>query len=119
MLSISPYVPGKSSAPGVAKIFKLHRDPVFAEFATDPKVLDLLVDLIGPRLDCFLSQFIFKNPGAIGQPWHQDSFYFPFEPDRQVGIWIAVTAATADNGRQLPARHAPRRLAALLTGPTS
>ena len=92
----------------VAKIFKLHRDPVFAEFAADPRGHDLLVDLIGPSLDCFLSQFIFKNPGAWGQPWHQDSFYFPFEPPRPiVGVWLAVTEATLENGclHVLPGSH--------------
>jgi class 3 adenylate cyclase len=83
----------------VSKIFKLHGDTVFAEFATSAAVTDLLVDLIGPRLDCFLSQFIFKNPGAWGQPWHQDSFYFPFDPPRPiVGVWLAVTEATLENG---------------------
>ena len=83
----------------VAKIFKLHGDTVFADFAHSTAVTDLLVDLIGPRLDCFLSQFIFKNPGAWGQPWHQDSFYFPFDPPRPiVGVWLAVTEATFENG---------------------
>jgi ectoine hydroxylase-related dioxygenase (phytanoyl-CoA dioxygenase family) len=63
--------------------------------------------VLGPDVDCFLSQFIFKNPGAVGQPWHQDSYYFPFEPDRQVGVWIAVTEATEDNGPLwvLPGSH--------------
>ena len=70
--------------------------------------LDLLVDLIGPTLDCFLSQFIFKNPGAWGQPWHQDCFYFPFDPPRPiVGVWLAVTEATLENGclHVLPGSH--------------
>ena len=68
-------------------------------FAASASVTDLLVDLIGPSLDCFLSQFIFKNPGAWGQPWHQDSFYFPFEPARPiVGVWLAVSEATLENG---------------------
>lgn len=92
----------------VAKVFGLHRDGVFAEFATRPAVTDLLVDLIGPSLDCFLSQFIFKNPGAWGQPWHQDSFYFPFDPPRPiVGVWLAVTEATLENGclHVLPGSH--------------
>jgi phytanoyl-CoA hydroxylase len=83
---------------GVSKVFRLHRDPVFAEFAHDDRVLDLVSGLLGPDIDVFLSQFIFKNPGAYGQPWHQDSFYFPFEPDHQVGVWLAVTEATLDNG---------------------
>jgi ectoine hydroxylase-related dioxygenase (phytanoyl-CoA dioxygenase family) len=92
----------------VSKIFRLHRDGVFAAFAADPRVTESLVDLIGPRLDCFLSQFIFKNPGAWGQPWHQDSFYFAFEPARPIiGAWLAVTEATLENGclHVLPGSH--------------
>jgi ectoine hydroxylase-related dioxygenase (phytanoyl-CoA dioxygenase family) len=92
----------------VSKIFRLHRDGVFAAFAADPRVTGSLVDLIGPRLDCFLSQFIFKNPGAWGQPWHQDSFYFAFEPARPIiGAWLAVTEATLENGclHVLPGSH--------------
>jgi ectoine hydroxylase-related dioxygenase (phytanoyl-CoA dioxygenase family) len=83
----------------VSKIFKLHRDPVFEEFALRPPLLDLLCELIAPDIDVFLSQFIFKTPGAWGQPWHQDSYYFPFEPARPiVGVWLAVTEATLENG---------------------
>ena len=83
----------------VSKIFRLHRDMVFNEFAIDRKVTELLTDIVGEELDCFLSQFIFKNPGAWGQPWHQDSFYFPFEPPRPIaGVWLAVTEATLENG---------------------
>jgi hypothetical protein len=83
----------------VSKIFRLHRDTVFAEFAASGRVTDLLTGIVGPRLDCFLSQFIFKNPGAWGQPWHQDSYYFPFDPPRPVaGVWLAVTPATLENG---------------------
>jgi phytanoyl-CoA hydroxylase len=83
----------------VAKIFKLHRDTVFASFATSGAVVDLVAGLIAPDIDVFLSQFIFKTPGAWGQPWHQDSFYFPFEPARPVvGVWLAVTRATLVNG---------------------
>ena len=92
---------GRSARPEqlVSKVFKLHRDSVFAAFAAAGQVTDIVADLVGPTLDCFLSQFIFKNPGAWGQPWHQDSFYFPFEPPRPiVGVWLAVTAATLDNG---------------------
>lgn len=86
---------------GVSKIFKLHRDPVFAALSNDAAILDPVTDLLGDDLDCFLSQFIFKNPGAYGQPWHQDSFYFPFDTPggaHQVGAWVAVTEATLENG---------------------
>ena len=107
--------PEKNSWPGathpedfVSKVFLLHHwDPVFGPVSRDPRILAAVADLLGEDLDCFLSQFILKNPGAIGQPWHQDSFYFPFEPDHQVGVWIAVTAATEENGPLwvLPGSH--------------
>ena len=92
----------------VSKVFLLHRDEVFGAFARDPRVTDLVAGLIAPELDCFLSQFIFKNPAAWGQPWHQDSYYFPFDPPRPiVGVWLAVTEATLGNGclHVLPGSH--------------
>ncbi len=91
-----------------SKVFKLHRRPAFTSFTARPDVVEVLVDRLGPDIDCFLSQFIFKNPGAWGQPWHQDSYYFPFEPARPVvGLWLAVTAATLANGclHVLPGSH--------------
>jgi phytanoyl-CoA hydroxylase len=84
---------------GVSKIFRLHRDPVFASFALSTPVVNLVAELIAPEIDVFLSQLIFKTAGAWGQPWHQDSFYFPFEPARPVvGVWLAVSEATLENG---------------------
>ncbi|MEM1436611.1 MAG: phytanoyl-CoA dioxygenase family protein [Pseudomonadota bacterium] len=83
----------------VSKIFKLHRRPVFLQFLQMDSVRDVVVAALGPDVDCFLSQFIFKNPGAWGQPWHQDSYYFPFEPAQPIiGLWLAVTEATLENG---------------------
>lgn len=86
----------------VSKVFRLHRRPVFRDFVERTDVLRSIGALLGPhpapRLDCFLSQFIFKNPGAWGQPWHQDSFYFPFDRAPQIGLWLAVTEATLENG---------------------
>lgn len=93
----------------VSKIFRLSRDPVFGAFAARPDVVALVRSVLGTDAPAnFLSQFIFKNPGAWGQPWHQDSFYFPFEPARPVvGIWLAVTEATLENGclHVLPGSH--------------
>ena len=118
-LGVSLVDPERNSWPGarepedfVSKVFILHtddaREPVFAPFTRDDRLGALLEGLLGPDVDCFLSQFIFKNPGARGQPWHQDSLYFPFEPDHEtsehseraivVGVWLAVTAATPTNG---------------------
>ncbi len=91
----------------VSKVFKLHRDSVFHEFAKAPELVDRVEELLVPELDCFLSQFIFKSPGAMGQPWHQDAHYFPFDRPPQVGAWLAVSEATLENGPLyvLPGSH--------------
>ena len=99
---------GHEPEKSVSKIFKLHRDePTYRSFIQGEPVLDLAAELIGPSLDSFLSQFIFKNAGALGQPWHQDSYYFRFDRSPQVGIWLAVTEATLENGclYVLPGSH--------------
>ena len=91
--------PDKPLEKRLSKVFRVHRlEPVFRTFATRPAVLALVADLLGEDLDCFLSQFIFKHPGALGQPWHQDAYYFAFDRGPQVGLWLAVTEATLDNG---------------------
>jgi len=92
----------------VGKVFRLHHVPgPYADLAHDPRLGELLGDLLGDDVDCFLSQFIFKNRGALGQPWHQDAWYFRMEPSDQVGAWLAVTEATLDNGPLwvLPGSH--------------
>src|SRR4051794_14879217 len=103
-----PAFAGKQPEDRISKVFRLHRRPAFAEFIRSPEVTTVLTAAIGPDIDCFLSQFIFKNPGAWGQPWHQDSYYFPFVPGRPVvGLWLAVSAATLENGclHVLPGSH--------------
>ncbi len=92
----------------LSKVFRVHRtEDIFRAFCEDDALLDLVASLIGDELDCFLSQFIFKHPGALGQPWHQDAFYFPFDRGPQIGAWLAVTAATKQNGPLwvLPGSH--------------
>ena len=97
----------RNAEDNVGKVFRLHRDPIFKKLVEDPAVVDIVSDLIGPELDCFVSQFIFKNHGALGQPWHQDSFYFAFSTTPQIGVWLAVTEATLDNGclHVMPGSH--------------
>ena len=83
-----------------SKVFRVARHEPFRAFIERDDLTGMAAELIGTDdLDCFLSQFIFKNPGAWGQPWHQDSFYFSFDPPRTiVGLWLAVTRATLENG---------------------
>jgi phytanoyl-CoA hydroxylase len=82
----------------IAKVFNCHAEGKAREIAERPEIVDLVAEILGGELDCFQSQFIFKNPGVIGQPWHQDSYYFRFDRQPQVGVWVALSRATLENG---------------------
>jgi ectoine hydroxylase-related dioxygenase (phytanoyl-CoA dioxygenase family) len=82
----------------IAKVFNCHMEGLTRRIAERDAVVDVVEGLLGPDLDCFQSQFIFKNPGVIGQPWHQDSYYFRFDRQPQVGVWLALSRATLENG---------------------
>jgi phytanoyl-CoA hydroxylase len=82
----------------ISKVFNCHTCGMTRAIAERADITGIVTELIGPELDCFQSQFIFKNPGVIGQPWHQDSFYFPFDKEPQVGVWLALSRATLENG---------------------
>ena len=82
----------------ISKVFNCHAEGLSRTLAEQPALTALAADLLGPDIDCFQSQFIFKNPGVIGQPWHQDSYYFRFDKQPQVGVWVAISEATLENG---------------------
>lgn len=82
----------------IAKVFNGHIAGAARDLAIDNVITDRLRDLLGEDIDCFQSQFIFKNPGVIGQPWHQDAFYFRYDKQPQVTVWVALSRATLENG---------------------
>lgn len=81
----------------VSRVFNCHTQGSCMAVAKSPTVVQQVVGMLGRGIDCFQSQCIFKNAGAIGQGWHQDSHYFPFDRQPQVGVWVALTDATLDN----------------------
>ena len=102
----------------VSKVFNCHAEGETRRVAERAAIVDRVAELLGPELDCFQSQFIFKNPGVVGQPWHQDSLYFDFTLQPQIGVWLALSRATLENGclwvlpgshREPIHRHVPDR----------
>ena len=91
----------------VAKLFNAHLVGTARDFAHSALAAEIVADLLGPDIDVFQTQFILKNPGAWGQPWHQDSYYFQFDQQPQIGLWLAITEATLENGclSVLPGSH--------------
>jgi phytanoyl-CoA hydroxylase len=82
----------------MSKLFNIHRKEPFLSFALDPAIRKVMRAILGPEVACFNSQYIFKNPGVWGQPWHQDSLYYAFDRMPQVGVWLATSRATVENG---------------------
>lgn len=110
----------------IAKVFNCHIVGAAHELAVDPMLTDPLRSILTDDIDCFQSQFIFKNPGVVGQPWHQDAYYFRYDKQPQVTVWVALSRATLENGclwvlpgshkRQQVFEHVPDRRPESLQG---
>ncbi|MEK9671451.1 MAG: phytanoyl-CoA dioxygenase family protein [Rhodospirillaceae bacterium] len=65
----------------------------------DPRVLDVVEDLVGPDILVWTSTFWIKEPGSPHvAAWHQDTAYFGLEPPEQICVWLALTDATVEAG---------------------
>ena len=85
--------------------FRKLDDPVFhrAAFRTlamAPALVEAVEQLIGEGVTLFFSQVFCKPPEVGGpKPVHQDNFYFaPSDTDALLTTWIALDAATEENG---------------------
>ena len=77
-------------------------------FTFNPRILDVVEDLIGPNILSFASRFWIKGAqDGSHVTWHQDSAYFGLEPNELVTVWLALTDSTPENGcvRVIPGTH--------------
>jgi hypothetical protein len=81
------------------------------DYAREPVILDRVEQLIGPDIILWGSQ-VFCKPARNGRavPWHQDGRYWPIRPLATCSAWIALDAATPENGcvRFVPGSHRSR-----------
>ena len=88
-------------------------DLAFLNHVRIPAVLDMVEQVIGEDFALWNSSF-FAKPAHDGQatPWHQDGEYWPLRPLATCTVWIAVDAATPDNGclRLIPGSHKAKTL---------
>ena len=95
--------------------------PFYADLVRNPKILDVVEDLIGPDILVWTSTFFIKEANSpTFAAWHQDSTYFGLDPYEQVTAWVALTDASQDagcievlsaRGKPRQMRHAPKKLA--------
>lgn len=84
------------------------RSPVLRDLVSSPAMTDLCHDLIGPDVNLYWDQAVYKKPEKPRRvPWHQDNGYTYIEPQQYLTVWLALTDATPDNGcpRVAPGLH--------------
>ena len=71
-------------------------------------ILDCVEDLIGPNIQLFHDQALYK-PAHHGGPvfWHQDNAYWQCLPANLVSCWMTLDDVTVDNGAMqvIPGSH--------------
>jgi hypothetical protein len=87
--------------------------PWVTELARDPRILDLVEDLLGPDLLVYTSTFFIKESHSPTiAAWHQDSTYYGLEPKEEVTVWVALSEANEAAGcmEALSFQGKPRQL---------
>ncbi|GAB4470363.1 MAG: phytanoyl-CoA dioxygenase family protein [Armatimonadaceae bacterium] len=83
-------------------------DDFIREFCLRPEFVHLTRELLGPDVDLYWNQSVFKMPEGEKQfPWHQDDGYTPVSPSPYLTLWLALNDATPENGcvSVLPGSH--------------
>ena len=75
------------------------QSPVLCRYATSPKLVAPMLEIIGPDVRLYWDQAVSKPPGATSDvPWHQDNGYTPVEPEEYVTCTLALDPMTRENG---------------------
>ena len=107
--------PSLSPDEKVAATRKLFRfiefEPRLKALALEHPAIQVIISrLLGEDAPVLLQDMALLKPPHIGteKPWHQDMAYFSWgPPEKIIGVWIALDAATAENGcmHVLPGTH--------------
>jgi ectoine hydroxylase-related dioxygenase (phytanoyl-CoA dioxygenase family) len=75
---------------------------------TNPRIVAVVADLLGPNVVAWGSHFFCKMPGdGKAVSWHQDASYWPLTPSKAVTVWLAIDDADRGNAcmRYIPGTH--------------
>ena len=78
------------------------------ELAINPKILDLVENIIGPNILLYNVTFIIKEPKTHAHvSWHQDLTYWGLSHDDQVSVWLALSDVSYLSGamQMIPGSH--------------
>jgi len=75
------------------------RSTALRALATSDVFVDLCADLVGPDVNMYWDQAVYKKPEKPRRfPWHQDNGYTFIEPQQYLTCWVALTDADEHNG---------------------
>lgn len=74
-----------------------HNSPFIQEFVSQPKIVELVSLFAGKDFWLRKDQAVFKMPGGVEFPWHQDNGYNGIQ-DAYVQLWVPLTKMNPDNG---------------------
>ena len=80
----------------------------FRELLYEPRILDMMEDLLGPNLQLFHDQALFKPAHHGGPvPWHQDNAYWKCSPPNLISCWLTLDDVNIHNGAMqfIPGTH--------------
>jgi phytanoyl-CoA hydroxylase len=84
------------------------RSMAFRQLLYDARILDIAEDLIGPNIQLFHDQALYKpaqHGGAVF--WHQDNAYWRCHPANLISCWLTLDDVDVDNGAMhlIPGSH--------------
>ena len=69
------------------------------ELVTNPRVLDIVEDIVGPNIICTNTHYFSKTPGDVKSVyWHQDAQFWAQTPSKVVSVWLAIDDVDEENG---------------------
>ncbi|HXF64021.1 MAG TPA: phytanoyl-CoA dioxygenase family protein [Caldilineaceae bacterium] len=81
---------------------------VWMALVRDPRILDIVEDLLGPNIQLYYSMLMMKPPReGFTAPWHQDFAFFVHDRADILACMVAIDDATLENGclRIAPGSH--------------
>lgn len=82
--------------------------PWLCDVVRNERLLDAVEDIIGPDILCWGASFFAKkahDPRFIS--WHNDTFFYPYEPQETLSAWVSFNVADLRSGciHYIPGSH--------------
>ena len=82
--------------------------PWLCDVVRNERLLDAVEDIIGPNILCWGASFFSKKAkDARFISWHNDAFFYPYDPQETLSAWISFNRADLESGciEYIPGSH--------------